>query len=146
MRSSSVAALKRALNFHRASEADDRRAVAPITRLQRPRSDEGLARSAVVNAYVDDPLNHDLVTPRLVRFILDSATSSALARNSGACRRSPVGRRRSLVDANGSREFGKQCAEGPHHDARVSRAVSRIFNENEPAVFETMLHWLAVTW
>ena len=99
----------------------------------------------VVSGYETDPLVHDRVSPRLVKFILDSGR---IARERAAQWRVPTLLMFSgddhLVDADGSRE----CANASPRDVVTAREFPElyheIFNENDPRVFETLTRWLAV--
>jgi alpha-beta hydrolase superfamily lysophospholipase len=101
---------------------------------------------AVVKAYIDDPLNHDLITPRLARFILDSGNIvRARAKQWRVATLLMWAGDDYLVDANGSREFGKNAPEDIVTTREFPGLYHEIFNEREPAVFETMRKWLART-
>ena len=99
---------------------------------------------AVVKAYIDDPLNHGLVTPRLVRFILDSGN---VVRARAKQWRIPTLLMYAgddyLVDANGSRAFAKNAPENIVTAREFPGLYHEIFNEREAAVFATMRNWLA---
>ena len=99
---------------------------------------------AVVKAYLDDPLNHDLIAPRLVRFILDSGdVVRARARQWRVPTLLMWAGDDHLVDAAGSREFAENAPEDLVTAQEFPRLYHEIFNEREPAVFETMRKWLA---
>ncbi|HET8772249.1 MAG TPA: alpha/beta hydrolase [Thermoanaerobaculia bacterium] len=98
---------------------------------------------AVVKAYRDDPLVHDRVTPRLVRFILDSGD---LVRA-----RARLWRVRTLlmwagddrlVDPRGSRELAWNAPEGVIAAREFPGLYHEIFNESDPDVLGTMVKWL----
>ena len=100
---------------------------------------------AIVQAYVDDPLVHDRVTPQLVRFIADAGV---LARERAEHWRTPTllmwaGSDRCVAPA-GSVAFAEAAPA-----ARVtSHAFALLFHElfNEPEkdqVFEVLSRWLA---
>jgi alpha-beta hydrolase superfamily lysophospholipase len=100
---------------------------------------------AVVKAYIDDPLVHDRITPRLVRFILDSG---ATVRQRAPQWTVPTlliyaGSDRCVAPA-GSRAF---AAAAPKHVV-TTREFEPLFHEifNEPEksdVFDTLCGWLA---
>lgn len=100
---------------------------------------------AVVKAYVDDPLVHDRVTPRLVRFIVDAGV---LVQSRAAQWRMPTllmwaGADRCVAPA-GSAAFA-QTAPPALLTAKVYPALSHeIFNEPEQAeVLGQLTHWLS---
>lgn len=99
---------------------------------------------AVVRAYVDDPLVHDRVTPRLVRFMVDSgALVQALA---------PRWRVPTLllwagddlcVDPQGSQAFAAAVPAGVLHKRCYRKLYHEIFNEPEQAdVLADLTQWL----
>jgi alpha-beta hydrolase superfamily lysophospholipase len=97
----------------------------------------------VVRAYQNDPLNHDKVTPRLVRFILDSGR---IVRERAPRWRVPTlhmwaGDDR-LVDANGSREFANAAPKNVVTAREFAGLYHEIFNEGDPSVFDTMTNWM----
>jgi len=97
----------------------------------------------VVRAYRTDPLVHDRITPRLARFILESGV---LVRAKAKEWRVPTlllwaGDDR-LVDPKGSRELAWNAPQGVLTAREFPALYHEIFNENDPAVFETMLEWL----
>lgn len=99
---------------------------------------------AIVQAYVDDPLVHDRVTPALVRFIVDAGE---LARAAAPAWRVPTllvyaGSDRCVAPV-GSAAFA--AAAGPAVTAREFGALfHEIFNEPErDEVFATLRQWLA---
>lgn len=103
---------------------------------------------AVVRAYVDDPLVHDRITPRLARFILDAGrqvvalaprwTVPTLLMWAGADR-CVAPRGAAAFAASAPRDVVRsRCFEGLYHE---------IFNEPErEAVFTELLDWLATRW
>ena len=97
----------------------------------------------VVRAYRNDPLNHDRVTPRLVRFILDCGPIVS-ARAKGW--RVPTllmwaGDDR-LVDPNGSREFANIAPKSVVTSREFPGLYHEILNEGEKSVFDTMTDWI----
>lgn len=98
---------------------------------------------AVVSAYKTDPLNHDRITPRLARFILDSG---AIVRGKAREWRVPTllmwAGDDHLVDPRGSRELAWNAPEGVIVAKEFPTLYHEIFNENDPHVFDTMLSWL----
>jgi alpha-beta hydrolase superfamily lysophospholipase len=98
---------------------------------------------AVVSAYKTDPLNHDRITPRLARFILDSG---AIVRAKAREWRVPTllmwAGDDHLVDPRGSRELAWNAPEGVITAKEFPGLYHEIFNENDPHVFDTMLSWL----
>ncbi len=98
---------------------------------------------AVVKAYQDDPLVHDRVTPRLVRFILDSGD---LVRRRARSWRVPTllmwAGDDHLVDARGSRELAWNAPEGVITAREFPGLYHEIFNEGDPSVLDTMVKWL----
>lgn len=101
--------------------------------------------AAVVQAYQDDPLVHDRVTARLVRFLLDGG---ALVRERAAQWRLPTallyaGADR-CVDPRGSDAF---AAAAPRERVQVQRyegLFHEILNEPEkPRVLDDLARWLA---
>lgn len=100
-------------------------------------------REEVVRAYQTDPLNHDRITPRLAKFILESGR---IARAHARQWRVPTllmwaGDDR-LVDPEGSREFARNAPRDVVTSRELPGLYHEIFNEAEPVVFETMLAWL----
>ena len=98
----------------------------------------------VVRAYKTDPLNHDRVTPRLVRFILDSGE---IVRARAKQWRMPTllmwAGDDHLVDAKGSRELAWNAPEGVITAREFPGLYHEIFNEGEKSVFDTMTGWLS---
>ena len=101
----------------------------------------------VVRAYKADPLNHDRVAPRLVRFILDSGT---LVRERAASWRVPTlllwAGADELVDPVGSRAFAAAAPRAVLEAREFPGLYHEIFNEAEPArseVFAALRGWLA---
>ncbi len=98
----------------------------------------------VVKAYQTDPLVHDKVTPRLARFILDSGE---IVRARAKDWRVPTllmwAGDDHLVDANGSREFAKNAPKDLVTAREFPGLYHEIFNEGEPAVFDTLTDWLS---
>jgi alpha-beta hydrolase superfamily lysophospholipase len=97
----------------------------------------------VVDAYLKDPLNHDRITPRLARFILDSGV---LVRARARDWRVPTllmwAGDDHLVDPRGSRELAWNAPEGVITAKELPGLYHEIFNENDPDVFDTMVSWL----
>ncbi len=97
----------------------------------------------IVRAYQTDPLVHDRVTPRLVKFILDSGN---LVRARARQWRVPTLLLWSgddhLVDAKGSRELAWNAPEGVITARELDTLYHEIFNEGDASVFDTLLDWL----
>lgn len=97
----------------------------------------------VVRAYKSDPLVHDRVTPRLVRFILDSGE---IVRGRAKEWRVPTllmwAGQDALVDPRGSRELAWNAPEGVITAKEFPELYHEIFNEGDAGVFETMAEWL----
>lgn len=100
----------------------------------------------VVRAYQTDPLIHDKVTPRLVRFILDSGR---IVREHAPRWRVPTLHMWAgddhLVDVDGSREFASAAPKNIVATREFAGLYHEIFNEGEESVFDTMTNWLSVT-
>ena len=100
---------------------------------------------AVVEAYQGDPLVHDRITPRLVRFIVDSG---ALVRARAARWALPTlllyaGADR-CVAASGSDAFAKRAPKVALQNQRFETLSHEIFNEPEQlAVLAVLGQWLA---
>jgi alpha-beta hydrolase superfamily lysophospholipase len=101
----------------------------------------------VVDAYRNDPLVHDLVTPRLVRFILDAGD---YVREHASTWRVPTlllwAGDDHLVDASGSRAFANAAPRELVTAQELPGLYHEIFNEAEPArseVFGLLSDWLA---
>ena len=98
----------------------------------------------VVRAYQNDPLVHDKVTPRLVRFILDSGR---IVRERAPRWRVPTlhmwAGDDQLVDVEGSREFAGAAPKNIVATREFTGLYHEILNEGDESVFETMLAWLA---
>jgi len=100
---------------------------------------------AVVKAYVDDPLVHDRITPRLARFILDGGAS--------VLERAPLWKLPTLliyagsdrcVAPAGSRAFAAAAPPEVVTTREFTPLFHEIFNEPEQAqVFDTLATWLA---
>ncbi|MCM5679184.1 lysophospholipase [Schlegelella sp. S2-27] len=99
---------------------------------------------AVVKAYVDDPLVHDKVTARLVRFMVEGGVRvreragqwsvPTLLIWAGADR---------LVAPAGSAAFAERAPAGVAHCHRFDHMYHEIFNEpDNEAVFDVLKHWL----
>lgn len=99
---------------------------------------------AVVQAYVDDPLVHDKVTARLVRFMVDGGVRvreragqwsvPTLLMWAGADK---------LVAPAGSAAFAERAPKHAAHCHRFDHMYHEIFNEpDNEAVFEVLEHWL----
>jgi alpha-beta hydrolase superfamily lysophospholipase len=103
---------------------------------------------AVVRAYVDDPLNHDRVTPRLVRFIVDGG---ALVRQRAPAWVTPTlliyaGADR-CVAPGGSDAFAAAAPAAVLQSHRYDGLAHEIFNEPEQArVLADLTTWLAARW
>jgi alpha-beta hydrolase superfamily lysophospholipase len=101
--------------------------------------------AAVVKAYVDDPLVHDRVTPRLVRFLLDGGE---FVRANAAQWRVPTlllyaGSDRCVAPA-GSAAFGAAAPSNVVKTEVFQPLFHEIFNEPEQAdVFAVMSEWLS---
>jgi alpha-beta hydrolase superfamily lysophospholipase len=101
--------------------------------------------AAVVKAYVDDPLVHDRVTPRLVRFLLDGGE---FVRANSAQWRVPTlllyaGSDRCVAPA-GSAAFGAAAPSNVVKTEVFQPLFHEIFNEPEQAdVFAVMSEWLS---
>jgi len=99
---------------------------------------------AVVKAYVDDPLVHDRVTPRLVRFILDGG---ALVLQLAPQWKVPTlliyaGSDRCVSPA-GSKAFAAAAPTSAMMTREFPTMFHEIFNEPEQAkVFDTLAGWL----
>jgi alpha-beta hydrolase superfamily lysophospholipase len=97
----------------------------------------------VVRAYREDPLVHDRVTPRLVRFILDSGE---LVRARAKSWRVPTlllwAGDDFLVDADGSREFATLAPKNIVTTREYPSLYHEILNEDDGDVFDTVLTWL----
>lgn len=107
---------------------------------------EWLSRDpAVVKAYIADPLNHDRVTPRLVRLIVDGG---ALVRARAASWTVPTlllwaGADRCVAPA-GSAAFAAAAPRGVLTAHEFPALAHEIFNEPErEEVFRHLLRWLA---
>lgn len=101
----------------------------------------------VVDAYRNDPLVHDRVTPRLARFIVDAG---AFVRERAAQWTVPTlllwAGDDHLVDANGSRAFAAAAPRAIVTAHELPGLYHEIFNESEPArsqVFGLLADWLA---
>ena len=100
---------------------------------------------AVVKAYVDDPLVHDRVTPKLVRFIVDGGE---LVRVHAAQWRVPTlllyaGSDRCVAPA-GSADFAAAAAKNAVTAQAFPPLFHEIFNEPEQAeVFAVLAGWLS---
>jgi len=98
----------------------------------------------VIRAYQNDPLNHDRVTPRLVRFILDSGE---IVRARAKQWRVPTlvmwAGDDHLVGPNGSREFANAAPKDLVTAREFPELYHEILNESDPRVFETLGNWLA---
>ena len=100
---------------------------------------------AVVAAYVDDPLVHDRVSPKLVRFMVDAG---AAVRSRAAQWRVPTlllyaGSDRCVVPA-GSAAFGAAAPAGVVTAQAYAPLYHEIFNEPERAeVYAALAQWLA---
>ena len=97
----------------------------------------------VVHAYQTDPLNHDRVTPRLVKFILESGH---VARARAKSWRVPTlllwaGDDR-LVDADGSRELARNAPRELVTAREFPGLYHEIFNEGDPGVIDAVTDWL----
>jgi alpha-beta hydrolase superfamily lysophospholipase len=100
---------------------------------------------AVVKAYVDDPLVHDRITPRVVRFILDGGTL--------VLQRAPQWKTPTLliyagsdrcVSPAGSKAFATAAPASVVMTREFTPMFHEIFNEPEQAkVFDTLAGWLA---
>lgn len=99
---------------------------------------------AVVRAYVADPLVHDKVTAKLVRFIVDGGlyvrqravrwTVPTLLMWAGEDR---------LVAPTGSAEFAERAPKDVVHCHRFAHMFHEIFNEpDNEAVFDVLQRWL----
>ena len=103
---------------------------------------------AVVRAYVADPLNHDRITPRLVRFIVDGGL---LVRASAARWATPTlllyaGADR-CVAPRGSDAFAAAAPASVVAHQRYDGMAHEIFNEPDQArVLADLSHWLAARW
>lgn len=99
---------------------------------------------AVVRAYVADPLVHDRIAPRLVRFMVDAGV---LVRQRAAQWRTPTcllyaGADR-CVDPRGSAEFAAAAPRGVVACTRYEGLAHEIFNEPEQArVLADLTAWL----
>jgi alpha-beta hydrolase superfamily lysophospholipase len=102
----------------------------------------------VVRAYVADPLNHDRVTPRLVRFIVDGG---ALVRQRAPAWVTPTlliyaGADR-CVAPGGSDAFAAAAPAAVLQSHRYDGLAHEIFNEPEQArVLADLTTWLAARW
>lgn len=99
---------------------------------------------AVVKAYVDDPLVHDRVTPRLVRFMVDNG---ALVRSLAPRWRLPTlllwAGDDLCVDPHGSKAFAAAVPPGVLHKRCYRGLYHEIFNEPEQAdVLADLTQWL----
>lgn len=97
----------------------------------------------VVRAYKEDPLVHDKVSPRLVKFILDSGH---IVRARASQWHVPTlhmwaGDDR-LIDADGSREFAAAAPRDVVTAREFPKLYHEIFNEHDPQVFETLIDWM----
>ena len=103
---------------------------------------------AVVRAYVADPLNHDRITPRLVRFIVDGGL---LVRASAARWTTPTlllyaGADR-CVAPRGSDAFAAAAPASVVAHQRYDGMAHEIFNEPDQArVLADLSQWLAARW
>jgi alpha-beta hydrolase superfamily lysophospholipase len=102
--------------------------------------------AAVVQAYKTDPLVHARVTPRLVRFIVDSA--ALIAERAGAWRVPTLlmwaGADRCVAPA-GSRDFAVAAPRVLVHAQEFNTCFHEIFNEPEKEeVFAVLERWLAL--
>jgi alpha-beta hydrolase superfamily lysophospholipase len=99
---------------------------------------------AIVKAYVDDPLVHDRITPRLARFIVDGGRQVLAAAPrwqvptlllwAGADR---------CVDPNGSAAFAAAAPPAIVHHRRYAPLAHEIFNEPErEEVMGDLVRWL----
>jgi alpha-beta hydrolase superfamily lysophospholipase len=102
---------------------------------------------AVVKAYIDDPLVHDRITPRLARFIVDSGE---FVRASAARWRVPTlllyaGSDRCVAPA-GSAAFAEAAPKSMVQTQAFQPLFHEIFNEPEQAgVFAVLAAWLSPT-
>ena len=97
----------------------------------------------VVRAYKSDPLVHDRVTPRLVRFILDSGEIvRARARQWHVPTLLMWAAQDALVDPRGSRELAWNAPEGVVTAKEFPELYHEIFNEGDAREFEVMTEWL----
>ena len=99
---------------------------------------------AVVQAYIDDALVHDRVTPRLVRFIVDN---SALVQSLAPRWRVPTlllwAGEDLCVNPEGSRRFAKAAPAGVLNKRCYRPLYHEIFNEPEQAdVLADLTQWL----
>jgi len=99
---------------------------------------------AVVKAYTNDPLVHDRVTPRLVRFMVDNA---ALVQAVAPRWRVPTlllwAGEDLCVDPEGSRAFAAAAPAGVLHKRCYRKLYHEIFNEPEQAdVLADLTQWL----
>lgn len=102
----------------------------------------------VVRAYKEDPLNHDRVTPRLVRFILDGGK---LVRERAPRWRVPTlllwAGADALVDPRGSEEFAAAAPRDVVRSQVFPDLYHELFNEAEPGrteVVSALRAWLAL--
>jgi len=120
--------------------------VAPNLAVNNGLKPEWISRdAAVVKAYVDDPLVHDRVTPRLVRFMIDGGQR---VRERAAAWTTPTlllwaGADRCVLPA-GSAAFAAAAPRGVLAAQEFPALAHEIFNEPERAeVFSQLLAWLA---
>lgn len=99
---------------------------------------------AVVKAYVNDPLVHDRVTARLVRFMLDNGTLVRSLAPRWQVQTLLLWAGEDLcVDPQGSAEFAAAAPAGVMHKRCYRRLFHEIFNEPEQAdVLADLMHWL----
>jgi alpha-beta hydrolase superfamily lysophospholipase len=103
---------------------------------------------AVVRAYAADPLNHDRVTPRLVRFIVDGG---ALVRERASAWATPTlllyaGADR-CVAPRGSDAFAVAAPPAVLQAHRYEGMAHEIFNEpGQARVLADLTTWLAARW
>lgn len=99
---------------------------------------------AVVKAYVEDPLVHDRVTPRLVRFLVDAGEQ---VRRDAAHWQVPTlllwGGADRLVNPQGSADFAAAAPTGVVRHRRYAQLAHEIFNEPEREdVMADLARWL----
>lgn len=137
-------ALRKELTFVERTKLKAGEAIAPNVAVGNGLDATKLSHDAeVVRAYKSDPLVHDRVTPRLVRFILDSgAIVRARARQWHVPTLLMWAGQDALVDPRGSRELAWNAPEGVITAKEFPELYHEIFNEGDARVFETMTQWL----
>lgn len=119
----------------------------PNVRVHNGLKPEWISRdAAIVDAYRSDPLVHDRVTPRLVRFVVDGA--ALVAQRAGAWRVPTLlmwaGADRCVAPA-GSRDFAVAAPRVLVQTQEFNTLFHEIFNEPEKEeVFTLLERWLAV--